>query len=125
MKFLLDMNVPPSLGMRLKTIGHEVRHALSSGLSQASDLSIIDVARKNNEIIVTHDLDYSHLMAFSGKPDPSVIIFRIKNTRPDNLSYRIINALERIEKPLREGCIVVIEDTTIRLRKLPIVKEET
>jgi len=121
MKFLIDMNIPRRVGNRLNTKGHEFRHAGDIGLAQAADTSIIEEARKNNEVIVTHDLDYSHLLAFSGEPDPSVIIFRLKNTHPDNLADHIINAFDEIERPLKEGCIVVIEDAAVRIRKLPIV----
>ncbi|MHC9538740.1 MAG: DUF5615 family PIN-like protein [Vulcanimicrobiota bacterium] len=71
MKFLIDMNMPRRVGNRLNTKGHEFRHAGDIGLAKAADTSIIEEARKNNEVIVTHDLDYSHLLAFSGEPDPS------------------------------------------------------
>jgi len=67
MRFLLDMNVPPSLETTLQKEGHEVRHVMRIGLAQASDSTIIEVARETSETsetIVTHDLDYSHLMAF-------------------------------------------------------------
>lgn len=123
MKFLLNMNTPRELGRRLIAKGHECRHVGNIGMSQASDVEIMEEARANKEVIITHDLDYGHLLAFSGESKPSVIIFRLRNTHADNLFVRIINAWSEIEKPLFEGAIVVIEDSVIRIRKLPIVQD--
>lgn len=123
MKFLLNMNTPRELGRRLTAKGHECRHVGNIGMSQASDVEIMEEAKTNKEVIITHDLDYGHLLAFSGESKPSVIIFRLRNTHADNLFVRIINAWSEIEKPLFEGAIVVIEDSVIRIRKLPIVQD--
>jgi predicted nuclease of predicted toxin-antitoxin system len=79
-KLLLNMNVLPQLGSRLAAVGHLCRHARDIGLERAEDPGIIAAARAGGEIIVTHDLDYGHLLAFSGEAGPSVIIFRVRNT---------------------------------------------
>ena len=124
MRFLLNMNVPRDLGRRLTVAGHECRHVGGIGMAQASDVAIVAEARRSEEIIVTHDLDYGHLLAFSGEPVPSVIIFRLRNTHPDNLFARIMSAWPEIEKPLLEGAIVALEDAAVRTRRLPIAQGE-
>ncbi|MCL5028739.1 MAG: DUF5615 family PIN-like protein [Bacteroidetes bacterium] len=58
MKFLLNMNLPRHLGKLLMAQGHEFRHTGDIGLSKASDLNIIEQAKINDEVILTHDLDY-------------------------------------------------------------------
>ncbi|MBM3236239.1 hypothetical protein FJZ31_08065 [Candidatus Poribacteria bacterium] len=120
MRFLLNMNLPRELGKRLNAEGHECRHVGDIGMAQADDAAIVEEARGNKETIVTHDLDYGHLLAFSGEPAPSVIIFRLRNTHPDNLFARIMSKWSEIEKSLVEGAIVVLEDATLRIRRLPI-----
>lgn len=124
MRFLLNMNLPRELGKRLKAEGHVCRHVADIGMAQASDLEIVEEARENEEIIVTHDLDYGHLLAFSGEPAPSVIIFRLRNTHSDNLFFRMMGAWAEIEKPLIKGAIVALEDASLRIRKLPITRKE-
>lgn len=124
MKFLLNMNVPRELGRRLAAQGHGCRHVGDIGMAQASDVAIMEEARGNKESIVTHDLDYGHLLAFSGELAPSVIIFRLRNTHPDNLFARITSTWPEIEQPLLKGAIVVLEDAALRIRKLPIAQEE-
>jgi predicted nuclease of predicted toxin-antitoxin system len=120
MNFLLNMNMPRELGRRLNAVGHACRHVGDIGMSRASDTAIIEEAKRNKEVIVTHDLDYGHLLAFSGDPIPSVIIFRLRNTQLDSLFARIMSTWTEIEHPLEQGAIVVLEDAALRIRELPI-----
>lgn len=124
MRFLLNMNVPRVLGRRLAAQGHECRHVGDIGMAQASDVAIVQEARENRETIVTHDLDYGHLLAFSGEPAPSVIVLRLRNTHPDNLFARITGTWSEVERPLLGGAIVALEDAAFRIRRLPIVRDE-
>lgn len=73
-----------------------------------------------SETIITHDLDYGQLLAFSGESNPSVIILRLRNTHPDNLLRRIVGIWHEIELPLSNGAVVILEDGAMRIRKLPI-----
>jgi predicted nuclease of predicted toxin-antitoxin system len=93
-------------------------------MSRASDVVILGEARNNQEVMLTHDLDYGHLLAFSGESTPSVIIFRLRNTHPHNLFVRISNSWTEIERPLSEGAIVIVEDAALRIRKLPVLRED-
>lgn len=123
MKFLLNMNLPRSLGKGLEGEGHTYRHAGDIGLSQASDVDIMAEAEKQQEVILTHDLDYGHLLAFSGDTAPSVVIFRLRDSHPVNLLTRLSAALPAIDQPLREGAIIILEDAAVRIRRLPIPSE--
>ncbi|MCX7854715.1 MAG: DUF5615 family PIN-like protein [Anaerolineae bacterium] len=120
MKFLLNMNVPRSLAVSLMAQGHSCRHVGDIGMGRASDETILQEARAHQEVIITHDLDYGHLLALSGEPAPSVLIFRLRNTHPENLFARMMWVWTEIEEPLRRGAIVVLEDAALRVRLLPI-----
>ncbi len=124
MKFLLNMNLPRELGTLLKSKGHEWRHAGDVSLGDAKDSVIVQQARASGEVIVTHDLDYGHLLAFSGENSPSVIIFRVRNTRVEHLFSRLTLAWSEIERPLAEGAIIAMEDATLRIRRLPIDRDD-
>jgi predicted nuclease of predicted toxin-antitoxin system len=119
-KFLLDMNLPRSLAQRLAGEGHTCRHAGDIGLSQAMDVDIMAAAEKCQEVILTLDLDYGHLLAFSGDRAPSVIIFRLRDCHPAKLFSKLMGLLPTIDQPLREGAIIILEDAAVRVRKLPI-----
>jgi len=77
-KFLLNMNIPRELGQRLASLGHESRHAADIGMARAADAEILAVPRDRSECVLTHDLDYGQLLAFSGEPAPSVVIYRLR-----------------------------------------------
>jgi predicted nuclease of predicted toxin-antitoxin system len=123
-KLLLNMNVLPQLGPRLAAVGHACRHARDIGLERAEDPEIINAAKAGGEVIVTHDLDYGHLLAFSGQAAPSVIIFRVRKTHPEALLRRFTECWVDIEEPLRCGAIVTVEDAAVRIRLLPIVRNQ-
>jgi predicted nuclease of predicted toxin-antitoxin system len=120
MKFLLNMNLPRELGGLLSDTGHACRHVGDIGMARASDSDIIRTAKRNRETIITHDLDYGSLLAFSGEDAPSVIIFRVRNTHPKALFNRFTSVWYEIEEPLAGGAIVILEDTVLRIRRLPI-----
>lgn len=121
MKFLLNMNIPPQLCSRLTAVGHECRHVKDIGMSRAEDHDIVQEAKASQETIVTHDLDYGTLLSFSGESKPSVIIFRIRKTKSEHLFFRFSTVWTDIQDALAEGAIVVVEERTLRIRKLPIV----
>ena len=120
MKFLLNMNTPRDLGLRLANHNHSCRHVGDIGMAKASDTAIVEEAHREGEVIITHDLDYGHLLAFSGESEPSVIILRVRNTQPENLAGQIVRAWTEIEAALEDGAIVILEDATTRIRRLPI-----
>jgi len=120
MKFLLNMNLPRRLIHSLELSGHGARHVGDIGLASSSDETIVEEAERNHEVILTHDLDYGHILAFSGRSHPSVVIFRFRNSHPDYLLKKLYDKWPEIQKPLTEGAIVVLEDFALRIRTLPI-----
>jgi predicted nuclease of predicted toxin-antitoxin system len=122
MKLLLDMNLPRELGSRLRALGHDCRHAGDVGLAEASDEAILEAAREAGETVLTHDLDYGHLLVFSGESGPSVVIFRLSNTSVGNLMTALTGACGAAEGPLESGAIVIIGDSVVRVRRLPVTR---
>lgn len=114
------MNVPPSLGERLADRGHDVQHAGDLDLETAPDQMIVERARQLGAVILTHDLDYGRLLAFSGENDPSVIIFRGIANQPAVLDHALQNHWNDLEEPLGSGAVVILEEGALRVRPLPI-----
>ena len=46
LKFLIDENVPPAIGVFLQSLDFDVVHAKDSGLLGASDKQVMDLARQ-------------------------------------------------------------------------------
>lgn len=123
MRFLINMNLPRELGRRLEELGHEWRHVGDIGMAEAADDAVVATARESGEVILTHDLDYGNLLAFSGESRPSVITFRLRDVAVDNLIKQLTSAWTQIQEPLNEGSVVTFSDITIRVRRLPISRE--
>ena len=78
MKFLLDVHLGTSLASLLETQGHSCRLVADVADPRSKDEDILELAFKNQEVVLTHDLDFGKLLAFSKQERPSVIIFRIE-----------------------------------------------
>ncbi len=76
MRFLVDMPVTPHAVEHLRRLGHEATHAAVVGLATVSDNEILEVARREDRVVVTADLDYPRLLALEGAEGPAVILFR-------------------------------------------------
>jgi len=120
MNFLLNMNIDRAMTAPLKQRGHVCRHAGDIGMSRATDSEIVAEAKRTGEVIITHDLDYGHLLAFSGESAPSVIILRLRDLRTDEIMSRMDVVWGEIEPTLTEGAIISLSDKSLRIRKLPI-----
>jgi len=123
MNFLLNMNVHRDMAAPLKKRGHVCRHVGDIGLSRAKDVEIVAEAKRTGEVIITHDLDYGHLLAFSGEKAPSVIILRLRDLGLDEVLSRLDSVWKEIESPLMDGAIVSLSDKSLRIRNLPIEAE--
>lgn len=117
---LLDANLPPSLVGRLAATGVVAVHAGELGLGDASDDTIVAHSRARGDVLVTHDLDFSRILAATGEVTPSVIVLRLRRPSPTALANGITAALTRASDDLRSGAIVTVEDSAIRVRMLPV-----
>ena len=121
MKFLLDVGISPRLGKMLEAREHSYRYLSDYYSGKTTDADILEIAIENDEIVITHDLDFGSLLAFSRKNRPSVILFRIHHIQPELFYSLIMDNWSTIEQPLLEGSLVIIESNSIRIRPLPIV----
>lgn len=123
MNFLLNMNINRDMTAPLQKHGHVCRHVGDLGMSRAKDVEIVAEAKRTGEVIITHDLDYGHLLAFSGESAPSVLILRLRDLSTDEIISRFDSVWSEIESPLMNGSIVSLSDKSLRMRNLPIEPE--
>jgi hypothetical protein len=70
--------------------------------------------------IVTADLDYPRLLALSGATEPSLILFRGADWAEAVVIERMDTILRGLDAEEIEHSILVIDQTRIRRRRLPI-----
>jgi len=123
MKFLLDMGISPSVTKFLNSLGHDAVHLLDLQMARAHDQAIVELARLQTRIILTHDLDFGALMAASGRQLPSVIIFRLGDMRPLNVAKYLELLLIHYADDLMVGAILSVNEQRVRVRRLPFYPE--
>lgn len=120
MKLLVDMNLSPRWVSLLADEGFEAAHWSSIGQSNAPDVEIMAYAKAYNYVVLTHDLDFSAILATSHGEKPSVVQIRADDLSPDVIGRSVIVALRQMEAELEDGALVTIDPSRTRLRLLPL-----
>ncbi len=122
MRFLLDMGISPLTGLYLKKLGHDAVHLIDEGLERASDFQIMEKAMNESRIILTHDLDFGRMLAFSGEKLPSVVTFRLTSMRPENVNQFCKTIIDRFSDIMAKGAILSVGDRKVRSHLLPLYR---
>jgi len=120
MKLLLDMNLSPTWVRFLEENGFEAVHWSTIGEPTATDAVIMAWARDHGFVVITHDLDFSALLASTELVGPSVMLVRTQDVLPDSIGSDVLRVLRDHRAALDEGAIVSIDELTSRIRVLPV-----
>lgn len=120
MNIVVDMNLSPDWIAKLLNEGHNARHWSEIGAMNAPDKEIMQWAQDNEYIVLTHDLDFSALLAASNASGPSVIQVRSQNTMPLAMGSIVLAALRQFESILAQGALIVVNPSRSRARILPL-----
>jgi predicted nuclease of predicted toxin-antitoxin system len=122
MKLLLDMNLSPTWVRFLEENGFEAIHWSAAGEPTATDAVIMAWARGRGFVVITHDLDFSAILASTEARGPSVIQVRTQDVLPDAIGPDIVRVLRDQRAALDQGAIVSVDELMSRIRVLPIRK---
>ncbi len=131
MRLLLDQGLPRSTALAitvqnkvLQVIeeGLEAEHVGDIGLAGADDRTILAHALGHDQIVVTLDADFHAQLALSGARGPSVIRIRVEGLKAEPLAGLLVAVVERCEGDLRSGAMITVTESSVRVRRLPLVR---
>jgi len=120
MKLLLDINLSPRLRPVPEASGLEVAHWSELGPADADDADIMAYAKAHDFVVVTHDLDFSAILAATNGEKPSVVQIRAADLTPELLVGSLTTALRVYADDLESGALLTIDADRQRLRLLPL-----
>ena len=121
MRFLIDNALSPIVAQRLVEAGYDAIHVRDRGQQSAADIEFVDLATREERIVVSADTDFGTILALRQASRPSFILFRGEVARrPDQQAEILFESLPRLDEVLRGGAIVSISAKRIRVRRLPV-----
>jgi predicted nuclease of predicted toxin-antitoxin system len=120
MKLLVDMNLSPRWVILLADAGLEAVHWSAVGQINARDTEITAWAAANGYTVLTHDLDFSAILAATQDAGSSVVQIRTEDISPALIGAKVIAALHQTKSELEAGALLSIDVNKTRLRLLPL-----
>jgi predicted nuclease of predicted toxin-antitoxin system len=114
------MGLAQSTAVFLRGHGHDAVHLREQGQQRLEDERIVEKARQEGRVILTHDLDFGRLIALSRSYLPSVITFRLHDMRPSCVNRFLSQVLDLFGDDLETGALVSVSESAIRVRRLPV-----
>jgi predicted nuclease of predicted toxin-antitoxin system len=125
LKLLIDQNIARRVAQLLRAAGHDAVHVADRGRSAAEDPEILELARGEGRILVSEDTDFGALLAELGADAPSFVLIRgAEPLTPDQQAALLIANLPTVAEALEAGAIVVFARRRVRVRPLPIRRDE-
>jgi predicted nuclease of predicted toxin-antitoxin system len=121
MKLLVDMNLSPRWVDLLADAGIDAAHWSTLGAADAPDSEIMAFAKAKGYVVLTHDLDFSAILAATHGDKPSVVQIRSEDLSPDVIGRPVIDALRQMTAELEEGALLTVDPNRTRLRVLPLL----
>lgn len=118
---MLDQGCARSTATILNQLGWDVAHVADLGLSRATDVAILEVAKTQNRVCVTLDADFHTYLAVTNAAAPSTIRIRIERLNAQALPNLLTEVWPMIADQLQDrAAMVTITESGVRLRSLPI-----
>jgi predicted nuclease of predicted toxin-antitoxin system len=119
-KFLVDMPISPDLAGWLRGEDHDALHASDLSLQRSPDETILAVAKDQNRVVITADLDFPRLVATIGADGPGLILLRGGNYTDAESVECVRRVLMSIDQDDLPKSIIVVDRDRVRRRWLPI-----
>lgn len=123
MRFLIDNALSPVVASTLRGAGHDAVHIREYQMQHATDEEVFARAAQERRILVSADTDFGTILALRDVSAPSVILLRRGPSHPSAQGALLLSSLPLLTQELERGCIAVLDQGRVRVRRLPIGAE--
>jgi len=121
MRLIVDMKLTPRWVPYLLDANHDSVHWSDIGPVTADDSTICAYAREHGFVIVTNDLDFPRILAYTTEAKPSVILLRGEPLTPEARGVTLVKAIAQCGGELPAGAILTIDwSDRVRARLFPL-----
>ena len=121
MKLLIDNALSRYVAASLREEGYDAVHVRDCGMADATDSDIAPPSLHEYRLLVSPDTDFCTMLARRGDGEPCIILFRGgANQLPDVQMGLLLANLPQLADRLAHGAVVIVEETRLRVRSLPI-----
>lgn len=119
MRVKLDENIPADRKPVLADLGHLADTVAEEGLQGRPDADVWAAAQGASCFLITQDLDFSDLRKYPPGTHHGIMLLRLREPGREALIDRVRLVLEWQAGPLLQGCLVVVSENRIRIRRPP------
>ncbi len=118
-RFLADENISLLTVRHLRKLGYDVKDLSKEGKTGLTDEQLVNLAEKEERMIITFDLDFGEIYYFAAKTHVGIIVLRI---RPQTIEHAN-EVLERflksrmIKEENLEKALIIVDEKRVRFRK--------
>lgn len=117
MRFLADESCDYGVVQSLRTAGYDV-FAVSDVITRSDDRDLIELASRDNRILLTEDKDFGWFVFVSSASSAGVILIRFPGNIRDTLNQAVVKLVREQGEQLYDS-FTVIQPGYIRIRSRP------
>lgn len=115
MRFLADESCDFAVVRALRTAGHDVVAVAEVALG-APDETVIDLALREQRVLLTEDKDFGRIVFASAKSNPGVIFIRFPASARGSLPQMVLDLLGKYSDRLANR-FVVLQPSRVRISR--------
>lgn len=115
--FLLDENLPATIGVFLRSTGFDVNHVIETGMAGSSDIQVMDFARQEERTLITFDKHFADLLLYPLNTHWGVIRIRIHPPLLSDVILALEQLLNQFDVSTIRETLIVLESDGFRIRR--------